>query len=191
MRLLLLAFPFNQGLPLRMMFLHSVLFPMSFSFSPTFPISSYITSKYLFFGLPLFLFPGNFISIILLSTYSWFLLMTCPYHLNLPSLIFIRNRSTLTVQPDVLVSNLIFYRPIANLNIFISATSIYSTCFFVTATVSSPYTTAGLTTELYTFSFTLAGNLMSQITAYFSPSFPSCLHSPFYLPLTNITFFHR
>ena len=30
-------------------------------------------------------------------TYSWSLLMTCPYHLSLPSLIFIPNRSTLTV----------------------------------------------------------------------------------------------
>ena len=49
--------------------------------------------------------------------------------------------------------------PIANLNIFIS-----STCFFVTATVSSSYTIAGLTTELHTFPFTLAGNLHSQIT---------------------------
>ena len=54
--------------------------------------------------------------------------------------------------------------PIVNLSIFISATSISSTCFFVTATVSSPYTIAGLTTELYTFPFTLAGNLLSQIT---------------------------
>ena len=54
--------------------------------------------------------------------------------------------------------------PIANLNIFISTTSISSTCFFVTATVSSPYTIAGLNIELYTFPFTLAGNLLSQIT---------------------------
>ena len=54
--------------------------------------------------------------------------------------------------------------PKANLNIFISATSISTTCFFVTATVSSQYTIAGLTTELYTFPFTLAGNLLLQIT---------------------------
>ena len=53
---------------------------------------------------------------------------------------------------------------IANLNIFISTTSISSTCYFVTATVSSPYTIAVLTTELYTFPFTLADNLLSQIT---------------------------
>ena len=54
--------------------------------------------------------------------------------------------------------------PIANFNIFISVTSISFTCFFLTATISSPYTIAGLTTELYTFPFTLAGNLLSQIT---------------------------
>ena len=91
--------------------------------------------------------------------------MTCPYHLSLPSLIFIPNRSTLTV---LLMCSFVFLSflvtSIANLNMFISATSISSTCFFVIATVSSPYTIAGLTTELYTFPFTLAGNLLSQIT---------------------------
>ena len=66
--------------------------------------------------------------------------------------------------------------PIANLNIFISATSISSTCFCVTATVSTPYTIAGLTTELYTFPFTLAGNLLSQITPdnFLFPFHPAC-----------------
>ena len=91
--------------------------------------------------------------------------MTCPYHLSLPPLIFIPNRSTLTVL--LMCSFLILsflVTPKANLNIFISATSISSTCFFVTATVSSPYTIAGLTTKLYTFPFTLAGSLLSQIT---------------------------
>ena len=91
--------------------------------------------------------------------------MTCPYHLSLPSFIFISNYSTLTVP--LMYSFLILsflVTPITNLNIFISATSISSTCFFVTTTVSSPYTIAGLTTELYTFPFTLAGNLLSQIT---------------------------
>ena len=86
--------------------------------------------------------------------------MTCPYHLNLPSLILIPNRSTLTVPlmySFIILSFLV--TPIANLKIFISFT-----CFFVTAAVSSPYTIAGLTTELYTFPFTLAGNLLSQIT---------------------------
>ena len=135
------------------------------SFAPTSAISFFTTSKNLLFGLPLLLFPGNSISIIFLPTYSWSLLMTCPYHLSLPSLIFIPNRSTLTV---LLVCSFLILSflvtAIANLNIFISATSISSTCFFVIATVSSPYTIAGLTTELYTFPFTLASNLLSQIT---------------------------
>ena len=102
--------------------------------------------------------------------------MTCPYHLSLPSLIFIPNCSTLTVLlmcSFLILSFLI--TPIANLNIFISATSISSTCFFVTATVSSPYTIAGLTIELYTFPFT-PGNLLSQITpdTYLHPFHPAC-----------------
>ena len=66
--------------------------------------------------------------------------------------------------------------PIANLNIFISVISISSTCFFVTVTVSSPYTISGFITELYTFSFTLSGNLLSQITpdTFLHPFHPAC-----------------
>ena len=91
--------------------------------------------------------------------------MTCSYYLSLPSIIFILNCLTLTVP--LMYSFLILsflVTPIANLSIFISATSISSICFFVTAIVSTPYIIAGLTTELYTFPFTLAGNLLSQIT---------------------------
>ena len=137
----------------------------------------YSTSTNLLFGLPLLFFPGNSISIIFFPTYSWSFLMTCPYHLSLPSLIFIPNRFTLTVllmRSFLILSFLV--TPIANLNIFISATSISSTCFFVTATISSPYTIAGLTTKLYTFPFTLAGNLLSQITpdTFLHPFYPAC-----------------
>ena len=149
--------------------------------------------KNLFLGLPLFLYPGNSTSIVFLPIYSWSLLITCPYHLSLPSLIFILNRYTLNVP--LLYSFLILsflVTPIENLNIFISATSISYTCFFVTATVSSPYIIAGLTAELYTFLFTLAGNLLSQITPdTFSPSISSCLYSPLYLPLTITIFLHH
>ena len=77
-----------------MMFLHSILFSMSFFLAPTSSIFSFTTSRNLYFGLPLFLFPGNFISITLLHTYSWSLLITRPYQLSLPSLIFNTNRST-------------------------------------------------------------------------------------------------
>ena len=78
--------------------------------------------------------------------------------------------------------------PIANLNIFISATFISSYCFFVTATVSSPYTIAGLTTELYTFPFTLAGNLLSQITpdTLLHPFHPACT---LFTSLSQLPFF--
>ena len=161
----------------RIIILHIFLSSISVSFAPTSSIYFFTTSKNLLFVLPLFLFPGNSISIIFLPTYSWSLLMTCPYYLSLPSLIFIPNRSTLTVL--LMCSFLILsflVTPIANLSIFISATSISSTCFFVTATVSTPYTITGLTTELYTFSFTLAGNLLSQITpdTLLHPFHPAC-----------------
>ena len=99
-----------------MMFLQSVLFSMSFSFAPTSPTSSCITSRNLLFDVPLFLFPGNSIFITLLPTYFWPLLMTCPYHLSLPSPIFIPNRSTLTVP--LMCSFLILsflVTPVANL----------------------------------------------------------------------------
>ena len=180
--LFLSAFPFSQGWPQRIIILQTFLSSTSVFFAPTSSISSFTTSKNLLFGLPLFLFSGNSISIIFLPTYSWFLLMTYPCHLSLPSLIFIPNRSTLTVP--LMYSFLILsflVTPIANLNIFISATSISSTCFCVTATVSSPYTIAGLTTELYTFPFTLAGNLLSQIT-------PDTFLHPFILPVLSSLF---
>ena len=155
-----------------------------------FPISSFKTSKNLLFGLPLFLFPGNSKSIIIFfPTLSWSLLMKYPYHLSLPSLIFIPNRSTLTVL--LMYSFLILFflvTPIVNLNIFISATSISSTCFFVTATVSSQYTIASLTTELYTFAFTLADKLLSQITsnAFLHLFHPAC--TLFFISISQLPF---
>ena len=126
--LLLSAFPFSQGWPQHIIIFHIFLSSMSVSFTPTSSISSFTTSKNLLFGLPLRLFAGNSISIIVLPTYSWSLLMTCPYHLSLPCLIFISKRSTLTVL--LMCSFLILFflvTPIANLNIFISANSISST----------------------------------------------------------------
>ena len=143
------------------MFLQNVLFSMS---SPLHQLFPYLLLLNLKIFLPLFLFPGNSIPITLLPTYFLSLLMTCPYHLSLPSLIFIPNCSTLIVP--LMYSFLILsflVTPIANLNIFISATFIFSTCFFETANVSSPYTIAGLTTELYAFLFTLAGNLCRRL----------------------------
>ena len=106
-----------------------------------FPIFSFTTSKNLLFRFLLFFFLGNFHH--LLS----YILLVSPHdmsiHLSLPSLIFIINHSTITVP--LMYSFLILsflVTPIANLNIFISATSISFTLFFVTATISSPYTIA-------------------------------------------------
>ena len=97
--LLLLAFPFSQGWPQRTIILHIFLSSTSISFAPNSPISSFTTSKNLLFW-SLSLSPlcriTPFPSFFFLHTLGP-LLMTCPYHLSLPSLIFIPNRSILTV----------------------------------------------------------------------------------------------
>ena len=140
-----------------MMLFHSVLFPMFFFLTPTYPIFSFTTSRIFLFGLLFFSFPVTPFSSPFLYN-SWFLLLTCPFHLSLPSLNFIISILTVPLMYSFLILSFLVI-PIANLNIFISATSISSTCFFVTATVSRLI--AGLTTKLYTFLFTLAGNLLS------------------------------
>ena len=66
--LLLSAFSFSQGWPQHIIILHIFLSSMFVSFAPTSSISSFTISKNLLFGLPLFLFPGNSISIIFLHT---------------------------------------------------------------------------------------------------------------------------
>ena len=98
--------------------------------SPSHQLPSYHLSLHLEIFSSASLFPDNSISITLLPTYSWFLLITCPYHLSLPSLIFIPNGSTLTVplMYSLLILSFLF-TPIAHLKIFISATSTSSTCF--------------------------------------------------------------
>ena len=88
------------------------------SHQPISLVFSFGTFRNLLFGLSLFHFPGNSISITLLPTYSWSLLMSCPYHLNLISLIFIPNHFTLTVP--LMYSFLILsflVTPLANLKI--------------------------------------------------------------------------
>ena len=65
--LFLLAFPFSQRWPQRIIILQTFLSSTSVSFAPTSPTSSFTTSKNLLFGLPLLLFPGNSIFIIFLQ----------------------------------------------------------------------------------------------------------------------------
>ena len=61
--------------------------PSSPSLSPTVCMSLLHTSFHLVFGLPLFLFPGIAFVITLLTTWSSSILMTCPYHFSLLSVI--------------------------------------------------------------------------------------------------------
>ena len=78
--LLLSAFPFSQGWPQRIIILQTFLSSTSVSFALTSTLSSFIRSKNLLFGLPLFLFPGNFISIVFLPTS--FLLLPRAHKIN-------------------------------------------------------------------------------------------------------------
>ena len=137
----------------------------------------YIPLIFFLFGLPRFLFPGNSILSILLPIYPSSFLRRCPYHLSLASRVFFPNIPTCAVS--LMYSFLILsilVTPNENRNIFNSATSISASCLFVSATVSNPYNIAGLTATLYTFPFSLAGTLLSQITPdiLLHPFHPAC-----------------
>ncbi len=80
-------------------------------------------SNHLRFSLPLLLFPCTFIT--LLPTYYSSLLNTCPYHFNLLSCIFLDISPTFAVP--LILSSLV--TPLIHLNILISATSNYFSCF--------------------------------------------------------------
>ena len=186
--LLLSAFSFNRGKTQRIMFLQTVLFSTSVFLAPTSPISSFTTSRNLLFDLPLFLFSGNCISIIFLPIYSWFLLMTCPYHLSLPSLVFMPNRSTLTV----FVYNIVFSRH------FHSKPQHFHLCnfhlfhlFFCDCHRLESMLHCWSYHSTVQFSFYSSWYPAADYSLYFSPSVPSCLHSLLYLHLTTATFLQR
>ena len=167
----------HQGSPQRIFFLQFLLSTVSSSVTSTSAMSSFTTSINLLFGLPRFLFPGNSILSILLPIYPSSFLRRCPYHLSLASRVFSPNFPTCAVP--LMYSFLILsilVTPNENRNIFNSATSISASCLFVSATVSNPYNIAGLTATLYTFPFTLAGTLLSQITPdiLLHPFHPAC-----------------
>ena len=140
---------------------------LSIASSSVFPItfkSSRTQSSHLCFGHPLVLLPVSHF-LILLPTYSSFLLTTCPSHLSLVSLSLSRNFPTnifLRMSSFFTLSSFVF--PNEYLSIFISATSIFSSCLFVTATVSIAYVIAGRTIVLYSLPYTFAGALSSHIT---------------------------
>ena len=93
------------------------------------------------------------------------LLITCPYHINLLSVIFLEACATLVVHR--MCSFLILYfrvTPHIHRSILVSVTSIRFSCLFVVAHVSEPYSIAGLITVLYTFPFSFTGFLLSHST---------------------------
>ena len=78
-------------------FLHAALFVVLSSFRPTSVMSLLHASFHCRFGRPLLLFPGMFISNILLTMCSSFILLTWPYHFSRFSVIFLDACTTIVV----------------------------------------------------------------------------------------------
>ena len=111
------------------------------------------------------LFPGISALNTFLSMCSPSLLITCPYQINLLSVIFLEACATLVV-PRMCSFLILSLRvtPHIHRSILISVTSIRFYCLFVVAHVSAPYSIAGLITVLYTFPFSFTGILLSHST---------------------------
>ncbi|MFS8031458.1 hypothetical protein Hanom_Chr17g01546161 [Helianthus anomalus] len=111
--------------------------------------SCLIRSSQVIFGLPLLLLPSTVsVSTILIGSVIC-LLLTCPNHLNLPSLILSEIQATpnLTLKTSFLIlSNLVC--PHIHLSILISATSSFRAWIFLMAQQSVPYNIEGLIATL-------------------------------------------
>ena len=142
------------------------------------------------FCLPLLLFPGTYIPITLLPTYSSSLLKTCPYHVILLSCTFLDISPTFGVPlilSFLILSSLV--TPLIHLNILISPTSNFFYCAFLTAQVSALYIIAGLTTVLYTFPLNLKLILRSHripdtLFQFFHPDCILCVISASMYPFS-------
>ena len=134
--------------------LHIALFVSSPALSPVLCKFRLHASFHLVFGRPLFLFPGISALITFLSMCSPSLFITCPYQINLLSVIFLEACATLVV-PRMCSFLILSLRvtPHIHRSILISVTSIRFSCLFVVAHVSAPYSIAGLITVLYTFPY--------------------------------------
>ncbi|MFS7916751.1 hypothetical protein Hanom_Chr03g00181011 [Helianthus anomalus] len=108
-----------------------------------------IRSSQVIFGLPLLLLPSTVsVSTILIGSVIY-LLLTCPNHLNLPSLILSEIQTTpnpALKTPFLILSNLVC--PHIHLNILISATSSFRAWIFLMAQQSVPYSIEGLIATL-------------------------------------------
>ncbi|MFS7970438.1 hypothetical protein Hanom_Chr09g00821001 [Helianthus anomalus] len=97
--------------------------------------SCLIRSSQVIFGLPLLLLPSTVsVSTILLGSVVC-LLLTCPNHLNLPSLIL----SEILATPSLFLKTSF---------LILSATSSFRACIFLMAQQSVPYTIEGLIATL-------------------------------------------
>ena len=158
--LLLASCPHQVGSPLRIALLHFVLSWASSGCGPAARRSFEMQSFHLLFGWPLLLLPVC--SVLTLQPMSS-RLSTLPNQRSLLSLIFPTNSPTFTltlITAFSMRSSLVF--PRENLNIFISATSIFLSWPLVTSTVSIPYSIAGRIIVLYILPFTATGTILSH-----------------------------
>ena len=138
------GFSHHVGSPVWLMIflLHIALSVSSPALSPVLFRSRWHASFHLVFGRPLFLFPGISALNTFLSMCSPSLLITCPYQINLLSVIFLEACATLFV-PRMCSFLILSLRvtPHIHRSILISVTSIRFSCLFVVAHVSDSTST--------------------------------------------------
>ena len=117
---------------------------------PQFPYLFYTSLSTWFSGFLSISFYGTGASDILLSTCSSSLLLTCPYHFSLFSVIFYVTGSTFA-DPFACSCLILSFFVIPHIcrNIIISFTSSLFSWLLVVDRVSDPYTNAGFSTVLY------------------------------------------
>ena len=161
-----------MGWPVRIAPLHFALSWASSGCTPAARRSSEMQFFHFLFGRPLLLLPVCSVWT-LRHTQLSSCLSTWPNQRSLLSLIFPTNSPTFTLPLMTafsMRSSLVF--PRENLNIFISATSIFLSWPLVTATVSIPYSIAGGIIVLYILPFTAAGTFLSHMISV------TFLHAP-------------
>ena len=133
-------------------------------------------SFHLVFGRHLFIFPGISALNTFLRMCSPSLLITCPYQINLLSVIFLEACATLAV-PRMCSFLILYFRVIPHIHrsILISVTSIRFSCLFVLAHVSAPCSIAGLITVLYTFPSVSLASFCRTVLRCISSNFSSLL----------------
>ena len=121
-------------------------------------------------------FPGISALNTFLSMCSPSFLITCPYQINLLSVIFLEACATLVV-PRMCSFLILSLRvtPHIHRSILISVTSIRFSCLFVVAHVSAPYSIAGLITVLYAYPSVSLASFCRKVLRCISSNFSSLL----------------